>query len=53
MVGEVPDWYPLIQAARYLQVPPWELAKQTSLWKYVAIAAMNAEAHAAEMKRKS
>lgn len=38
-MGEVPEWYELIEAARYLIVPPWELAEQSVVWVRWAIAA--------------
>lgn len=42
-MGEIPDWYPLILAAKYLGVPPWELARQPLFWTEVALAAQDAE----------
>lgn len=42
-MGECPDWYPLIRAARYLGVPPWELAQQPAVWQDWALAAEQAE----------
>ena len=27
-MGEIPDWYLLVRAARYLGVAPWDLASQ-------------------------
>lgn len=41
-----PDWYTFIQAAKYLNVPPWELAQQSVWWRDRAVMAMNAEAQA-------
>ncbi len=35
--GEEPEWVGLIKAARYLNVPPWELAKQHYLWTDYAL----------------
>lgn len=32
-MGTVPRWFRVQQAARYLQVPPWELEGQP--WRYV------------------
>ena len=46
MVGACPDWYPLIRAARYLGVAPWELAKQPITWREWASIAQSAENHA-------
>lgn len=28
----MPEWYPLIKAARYLGVAPWELLEQPAIW---------------------
>jgi hypothetical protein len=50
VVGEVPLWYSLVQAARYLHVPPWELAKQPVWWMRVAQAAQGAESVAKQRK---
>jgi hypothetical protein len=44
MVGQCPEWYKLIRAARYLGVPPWELAGQPVWWMELAIIAEEAEA---------
>jgi hypothetical protein len=44
MVGQCPEWYKLIRAARYLGVPSWELARQPVWWVDVAIIAEEAEA---------
>jgi hypothetical protein len=53
-MGEQPEWYPLVRAAKYLGVPPWELARQPLYWTEVALAAMDAErrarAHAEKRK---
>lgn len=45
-MGVCPDWYSLYQAARYMHVPPWELAKQSIWWRDKAVLAMNAEKQA-------
>lgn len=47
-----PDWYPLIQAAKYLGVPPWDLAAQPVIWRNWAFASMRAEDHAQKQKGK-
>lgn len=39
----MPEWYPLMQAARYLGVPPWDLADQAECWTDWALSARNAE----------
>lgn len=44
--GTMPDWYPVISAARYLGVPPWELVEQPSEWMDWALAAQSAESEA-------
>lgn len=38
-----PDWYGLIQAAKYLNVAPWQLLEQSVYWRDKAIIAMSAE----------
>ncbi|MCX7669312.1 MAG: hypothetical protein N2439_04490 [Anaerolineae bacterium] len=43
----MPDWWPVIQAARYLGVAPWELARQPVFWLNAALLAQGAEAEAA------
>jgi hypothetical protein len=40
----VPEWLPLLQAARYLGVPPWELIEQPDYWMELALTAELAEA---------
>ena len=47
-MGEVPDWYAHIQAARYLNVAPWELADVDGgeAWRDMALTAARAEAAA-------
>lgn len=42
-MGECPEWYALIQAAKYLGVPPWELMEQSVWWQDKALIAMTAE----------
>ena len=51
-MGETPHWYPLVAAARYLGVDPWDLFYQPTYWIHRAVAAQNAEAHAQEMAEK-
>ena len=50
-MGEAPPWYALIQASRYLHVPPWDLARQPVWWMRIALTAQNAEAR--ERKRRA
>ncbi len=45
-VGEPPDWYLLIRAARYLGVAPWDLAERSVVWRDWALIAESAEAEA-------
>jgi len=52
-MGEMQPWYVLIRAAKFLGVPPWELAKQPIAWQNLAIAAENIDAAVeAEMRKK-
>lgn len=51
-MGEVPSWYPLMSAARYMKTDPWVLEHQSVVWIHRAHAAMSAEAHAQEMAEK-
>jgi len=50
-MGAAPAWWSLIQAAKYLNVPPWDLAEQPVMWKRAALMAMEVEA--AEQQRRS
>lgn len=50
-MGECPDWYELIQAARYLGVPPWDLAMQPVCWRNWASEAMRQEQRVADRKK--
>ena len=45
-MGECPDWYTVIQAAKYLNMSPIELMKEPVWWFDKAVIAMNAEASA-------
>lgn len=50
----MPDWYPLLRAARYLGVPPWDLLEQASVWMRWAITAEGAENEAqAELAKRA
>lgn len=42
-MGEAPSWFNLIRAARYLHVPPWDLARKPIWWINAALATMAAE----------
>lgn len=46
MMGEIPEWYLLLRAAKYLGCAPWELAAQPDIWRQWAVAAESAEGHA-------
>jgi hypothetical protein len=50
-MGEVPEWFSLITAARYLGVPPWDLAVRPAWWMHVALAAQSAENAASKRKQ--
>jgi len=52
LTGEPPDWYLLIRAARYLGVPPWELATMPAWWMQAALASENAEIHGENERNK-
>jgi hypothetical protein len=43
-MGWMPDWYPLLRAAKYLNVPPWELLDQPLWWREKALIAERVEA---------
>lgn len=42
-MGEVPDWYQHLRAAKYLGVAPWDLAAQPVFWREAALAAEQVE----------
>lgn len=42
-MGEAPEWWVLIQAAKYLGVPPWDLEQQRPFWLNAALASLSAE----------
>ncbi len=42
-MGECPDWYPIIQAAKYLNCKPWELMEVSIYWQDKAIICISAE----------
>lgn len=33
----MPDWYPLMRAARWMRVAPWDLLKQPAVWQTWAL----------------
>lgn len=46
-------WYRIVAAARYLGVPPWELAERPFSWVQMAEAANDAEARAEKQREKN
>jgi hypothetical protein len=42
-MGACPEWYPLLRAARYLGVAPWQLAERPLVWQEWALTAEAAE----------
>ena len=52
MTGDLPDWYMLLRAARYLGVAPWDLAAQPAHWFQWALQAERAEVEARTKKAK-
>ena len=56
-LGECPDWYLAIRSARYLNVPPWDLAGVPDTaghecWQAWGLWAQNAEVKATNAARK-
>jgi len=47
-----PDWYSLMQAAKYLGVAPWDLMARSVWWRDKAVIAASAEAQADDIKNK-
>jgi hypothetical protein len=52
LVGEPPEWYAIVRAAKYLGVAPWALLDQPYFWFEVALAAEDAEGKAADAEHK-
>ena len=50
-MGEPPEWYGVIQAAKYLGVPPWDLMNQPVIWMVWALEAQKAEVQAENAAR--
>jgi len=48
-MGFCPDWYLVIQAAKYLGVAPWEMLEQSVWWRDRAFIAMTAEIQAKQI----
>ncbi len=48
-MGYCPDWYAIIQAAKYLGVPPWELIEHSRWWTDRAFDGITAENEAREI----
>ena len=51
--GQLPDWYVLLRAAKYLGVPPWELAEKPTYWMHWALIAEYAEGQAETQRSKT
>lgn len=49
-MGEAPQWFVLMKVAKWLGVPPWDLARQPVGWYRMAVLAMSLEAQRAERK---
>ena len=49
-MGDVPDWYITVRAAKYLGVAPWELLDRPVIWTSWALEASNAEDSARKQK---
>lgn len=49
-MGEAPDWYWHIRAAKYLGVAPWDLLEQPIIWHNWAVLAEEAESKAHAQK---
>ena len=52
-MGEVPEWYELITAAKYLGVAPWDLLEQPLIWQEGAHKAEMAEYEARKQREAS
>lgn len=51
-MGDCPEWYVVIRAAKYLGVAPWELYAQPRVWMDWALDAISAESKADETRSK-
>lgn len=51
-MGECPDWYADMQAAKYLGCLPWDLPDQADFWRDSALKAMTAEVRGQEIKQR-
>lgn len=52
-MGTLPAWYPLLRAARYLGVAPWELMERPAIWMDWALIAEAATNEAQESVAKA
>jgi hypothetical protein len=50
-MGYMGDWYPVLRAAKYLGVAPWDLLEQNPLWVQWALDAETAENKTQENQR--
>lgn len=51
-MGYAPDWFGIIQTAKYLGVAPWDLLQQPVIWQHWAQAAASAEIEARKQLEK-
>lgn len=52
-MGDPPDWYLHMRAAKYLGVAPWELSEAPVFWRSAALEAESAENRAREHHEKA
>lgn len=50
-MGEAPEWYMLMQQAKYLGVAPWDLMEQPVVWRTWVNQAVRAETEAKNQKK--
>jgi hypothetical protein len=51
--AKAPPIFLLLRAAKYLGVPPWELAEKPMVWQHYALLMESAEAQANEFRLKN
>jgi len=49
-LGEIPEWYPYVRAARYLRVPLWDLLERPLVYTQIAMIAEGAENEAQDAR---
>lgn len=42
-MGSMPEWYPLLRAARWMHVAPWDLMERPIFWMRIILDAEAAE----------